>query len=304
MIKNNQQKSDLHIIYRTSITTLIGNLLLAIIKLIAGILGYSRALISDAIHSLSDVFSTLIVVIGATIAKKDADKDHPYGHEKFESVASIILAMILFFTAGLLGYHGVLSLIRFFAGSLVILRPTVLALVVAIVSIAIKEGMFWYTKHYAKKVKSTAMMADAWHNRSDALSSVGSLIGIGFAMMGYLYFDAIAGIVIALIIFKVAIVIMIKAVNQIVDKAPDKIMMKEIEALILSQKGVLTIDVLNVRMHVEKLYVDVEIGVDATLSLISAHEIAETVHHKIEDTFKDVKHCMVHVNPSVLIKKT
>ncbi|MFU8793333.1 MAG: cation diffusion facilitator family transporter [Acholeplasmataceae bacterium] len=299
MNKRKKHSSDLSIIYQTSTTTLVGNLLLASIKLIAGIFGFSRALISDAIHSLSDVFSTLIVMIGLTIAKKDADKNHPYGHEKFESVASIILSMILIFTAGILGYYGILSLIQFFNGTLLITRPTYIALGVAIISIISKEGMYWYTRYYAQKLKSTAMFADAWHHRSDALSSIGSVIGIGFAMLGYVYFDAIASIVISLIVLKVAIKIMIKAVNQIVDKAPDKTISAKIETLIMNQKGVLGIDLLHIRMHVEKLYVDVEICVDRSLSLVDAHVIAENVHDIIESTFEEVKHCMVHVNPKI-----
>lgn len=298
-MKRKNQSHELTIIYQTSTKTLVGNLILAMIKLAAGIFGFSKALVSDAIHSLSDVFSTMIVMIGLTIAKKDADKNHPYGHEKFESVASIILSMILFFTAGILGYYGILSLIQFFNGTLIILRPTYLALSVAVISIVSKESMYWYTRYYAKKVKSTAMMADAWHHRSDALSSIGSFVGIGFAMLGYLYFDAIASILISLIVLKVALKIMIKAIDQIVDKAPDKKVMKEIETLISKQKGVLGIDVLNIRMHVEKLYVDVEISVDGSLSLIDAHRIAENVHNSIETSFEEVKHCMVHVNPKI-----
>ncbi|MGN0578820.1 MAG: cation diffusion facilitator family transporter, partial [Ruminiclostridium sp.] len=179
---------------KVSIVTIIGNVALSLVKLLAGIIAHSGAMISDAVHSASDVFSTFVVIIGIRLASKEPDKEHPYGHERMECVAAIILAVVLFITG--LGI-GADALNKILGGSYNDLQaPGVLALIAAVVSIVSKEAMYWYTRHYAKKIDSGAIMADAWHHRSDALSSVGALIGIGGAMLGFPVMDSIASLVI------------------------------------------------------------------------------------------------------------
>ena len=169
-IKNEFQKTA----DKVSLITIIENTMLSIFKLFAGIFSHSNAMISDAIHSASDVFSTIVVIIGIRLAAKESDKEHPYGHERLECVAAIILAMVLFLTGLGIGIGAVRNI---FSGNYDNLEiPGVLALIVAIISIASKEGMYWYTRHYAQKIDSSALMADAWHHRSDAFSSVGALI--------------------------------------------------------------------------------------------------------------------------------
>ncbi|MDE7453327.1 MAG: cation diffusion facilitator family transporter, partial [Clostridia bacterium] len=171
------QSTDLQkIAVKTSIVTIIVNFLLSAFKLVAGILGNSMAMISDAIHSASDVFSTLIVIMGVKIASKAPDKNHPFGHERFECVAAIILAVVLCGTGAYIGYSGISNIVTGAYKNFEI--PTYLALAAAVVSIAVKEGMFWYTMHAAKKCNSGAIKADAWHHRSDSLSSIGSLVGV------------------------------------------------------------------------------------------------------------------------------
>ena len=170
------------IIKKLSRVGILGNVLLAAFKLIAGIFGRSAAMVSDAVHSLSDVFATLIAYIGVRLSQQAEDEDHPYGHERLECVASLILGLILAGTGIGIGYAGIRKL--FFERDSIEI-PTVLPLVAAVVSIAVKEGMFHYTMHYAKKLDSAAFKADAWHHRSDALSSIGSFIGIGLAMLGF-----------------------------------------------------------------------------------------------------------------------
>ncbi len=279
---------------KVSFTSIIGNIILSILKMIASLIGKSQAMFSDSIHSLSDVLSTLVVIIGVKIANKEDDEDHPYGHEKLESIASIVLAFMLFVTALSIGYAGLNSMLH--PGNLQ--TPKLIALIAAILSIIIKEIMFQYTKHYAKKIKSDALMADAWHHRSDALSSIGSLIGIGFAMLGYPIFDAIASLIICLLIIKVALDIFRSAVNKIVDKSCDEETMDEIRSIILSNENVFGIDSLKTRQFGNKIYVDVEISLDRNLSLVKAHEISEKIHHKLEKKMPMIKHCMVHANPS------
>ncbi len=279
---------------KVSFTSIIGNIILSILKMIASLIGKSQAMFSDSIHSLSDVLSTLVVIIGVKIANKEDDEDHPYGHEKLESIASIVLAFMLFVTALSIGYAGLNSMLH--PGNLQ--TPKLIALIAAILSIIIKEIMFQYTKHYAKKIKSDALMADAWHHRSDALSSIGSLIGIGFAMLGYPIFDAIASLIICLLIIKVALDIFRSAVNKIVDKSCDEETMDEIRSIILSNENVFGIDSLKTRQFGNKIYVDVEISLDRNLSFVKAHEISEKIHHKLEKKMPMIKHCMVHANPS------
>lgn len=268
------------------------NIILALIKLVAGVLGKSAAMVADSVHSLSDVASTVAVMIGLKISKKPADKEHPYGHEKAEPVMAKILAIMLILTAAGIGYGGIRRIIE---GNEQI--PENLALYGAFLSIVIKEWMYRFTIIGADKINSPALRADAWHHRSDALSSVGSLAGIFVARMGYPVFDSIAAIVIALFIVKVGIGIYIDSIKQLIDESVDQETYMDIEKLILNTNGVIGIDDLKTRVHANKIFVDVEICVDKNLSLIDAHKIAENVHNKIEVSNKDIKHCMVHVNP-------
>lgn len=279
---------------KISFISIIGNIVLSILKMIASFIGKSQAMLSDAIHSLSDVLSTLVVIIGVKISSKQDDEDHPYGHEKLECIASIILSFMLFATALGIGYAGLNSMLK----PSEIQTPKVIALIAAVISIIVKESMFQYTKYNAKKIKSDALMADAWHHRSDALSSIGSLIGIGFAMLGYPIFDAIASIIICLLIIKVSLDIFKSAVNKIVDKSCDENILDEIRSIILSNENVLGIDSLKTRQFGNKIYVDVEISLDKNLTFIKAHDISEQIHHKLEKKMPAIKHCMVHANPS------
>ena len=172
---------------KVSITTIFGNVLLAVIKFVAGLISNSKAMISDAIHTLSDILSTFIAIVGVNIASKEEDNSHKYGHERFECIASIVLAMILFITGIELGINGIKDIVS--GDYKDFTEPGVLAVIAAVVSIIGKELMYQYTIHVAKKIKSTALKADAWHHRSDAISSIGALIGIILARNGYLIFD-------------------------------------------------------------------------------------------------------------------
>lgn len=274
-----------------SIATNVG---LSLLKMIAGVIAHSSAMISDAVHSLSDVLSTFVVMIGIHISSKESDQGHQYGHERFECVASIILSIMLALTGAGIGYSGIKTII---SGTGTLKAPGMLALIAAAVSIVVKELLFWYTKIGAEKIKSGALMADAWHHRSDALSSVGSLLGIGAARLGYPIFDPLAGILICLFIFKAAYDIFKDAVDKMVDASVDDSIIEEMRKVILAQEGVMGIDVIRTRMFGSRYYVDVEISADPDLNLEEAHAIAHRVHDKIEDTFKEAKHVMVHVNP-------
>lgn len=280
---------------RVSMVSIIGNLILSAFKLLAGIIAHSGAMISDAVHSASDVFSTIVVVIGIHISAKESDKDHPYGHERMECVAAIILATILLMTGLSIGIDAVRTIAGGHYGDLAV--PGMLALVAAIISIVTKEAMFWYTRINAKRIDSSALMADAWHHRSDALSSIGALIGIAFARVGFPIMDPIASLVICLFIVKAAYDIFKDAVNKMVDHACDEKTEEQFRSCVSDEEGVLRIDDLRTREFGNKIYVDIEISADGDHTLWEAHDIAERVHDKLEEQFPKVKHVMVHVNP-------
>lgn len=278
-----------------NLNCVIGNLFLCIAKLIAGFMANSAAMISDAIHSASDVFGTLIVMVGVKISNKGADEDHPYGHDRMECISALVVAAILFAVGLGIGYSGVEKI--FFNEGKELVVPGTLALYAAFVSIVIKEGMYWYTIKAANKLNSSAMRAAAWDHRSDALSSIGALAGIFAARMGYPIMDPIASLIICLMIFHAAWEVFHDALSKLVDQSCDEETNTELEKIVNSVRGVEHIDYLTTRMFGNKIYVDVEISVKDTLSLLEAHHIAEHVHSAIEDKNPLVKHCMVHVNP-------
>ncbi len=286
------QKIAMHV----STVSIAVNLLLSLGKLLAGIFGRSGAMISDAVHSASDVFSTVIVIIGVRISSKKSDTNHPYGHERLECVASVILATSLLATGIGIGLGGLRTILSGDYETLAV--PGVTALAAAAVSIAVKEWMYWYTRAAARKINSGAMMADAWHHRSDSLSSIGAFIGIAGSRMGYPVLDSAACLGISVFIAKAAYEIFMDAVDKMVDKACDTKTEAEIRRVVLSEEGVLGIDRLMTRLFGAKMYVDMEIAADGNKTLYETHDIAERVHDAIEENFPEVKHCMVHVNPA------
>ena len=280
---------------RVSVVSIIQNVLLSLFKLFAGIFANSNAMISDAIHSASDVFSTIVVIIGVRLSSRDSDREHPYGHERMECVAAIILSIVLFITGLGIGIQALQAILN---GNYETLQmPGILALIAAIVSIITKEAMYWYTRHYAKQIDSAALMADAWHHRSDAFSSIGALIGIAGSRMGFPIMDSIASLVIFIFIAKAAFDIFKDAMDKMVDHSCDENMEKAIYDCVISHEDVLGIDLLQSRIFGNKIYVDLEIELDASYTLEKAHRIDEDIHEDIEKNFPKVKHVMIHVNP-------
>lgn len=280
---------------KVSFITILGNLFLSIFKFIAGIFGKSQAMLSDSIHSLSDVLSTVVVMIGLKLSSKKADIGHPYGHERIECVAAFLLAIFLFITGLGIGWMGLSTILT--GNYHQIKSPTFLALGAAIISILSKEMMYWYTRSVAIKLKSDSLMADAWHHRSDSLSSVGSLIGISGAMLGFPLLDPIASIIICLFILKVSYNIFMDSVDKMVDKSCSLEFIEKLKTAVFQIEGVENIDSLKTRLFGNRIYVDIEISADEDLPLKDAHKIAQNVHDEIEKNFEDVKHCMVHMNP-------
>lgn len=278
-----------------SLKTIWVNSVLSAFKILAGFISNSYAIIADGIESLFDVISSLIAIIGLKISGKESDEQHQYGHERFENAATIILAVMLCITGTLIGYSG---LDRIISGSYNTAEiPGILSLAAAVISLGSKESLFWYTRYYGKKLESDVLMASAWNYRSDSLASVGSFLGILGARMGAPILDPIASIAISLLIIKTGIDIFINALRKMTDEALDPETAMDIKQLASNQPGVIGIDSLQTRIFGNRVYADLEICVDASLSLDKAHEISQQVHDQIEKNFPKIKHCMIHVNP-------
>ena len=281
---------------RVSMVSIAGNTILSLFKLLAGILAHSGAMVSDAVHSASDVFSSIIVIIGIKLSAKEADREHPYGHERVECVAAIVLAVILFITGLFIGQSALRQITA--GSSRQYMIPGSLAMLAAIISIISKEAMYWYTRFYARKMDSSALMADAWHHRSDALSSVGALVGIAGARQGYPVLDSIASLIICVFILKAACDIFQDALRKMVDHACGEELEQALLRCAAEQPGVLGIDRIQTRLFGSRIYAEIEIFADAQSPLAESHAIAERVHSAIESRFIKVKHIMVHVNPA------
>lgn len=284
------------VIRKLSLCSILGNSVLSGFKLFAGIAGHSGAMISDSIHSFSDVLTTFIAWFGVKISRKAPDQAHPYGHERLECVASLLLGAVLLLTGLGVGKSGMQNILSGRYETLA--TPGLIALVAAVVSIVGKEAMYWYTRHYAKLIHSSAFMADAWHHRSDAFSSIGSLIGIAGARMGFPVLDSVASVVICLFIIKVAYDIMKDAIVKMLDTSCGEEFEHQIRDFVAAQEGVVGVDQLRTRMFGNKVYVDLEISMDGSETLSQSHETAERIHDQLESRFTDVKHIMIHVNPA------
>ena len=278
---------------RISRLSILVNLLLSAGKLAAGLLAHSGAMISDAVHSASDVFSTFVVIIGVKLSGKEEDKEHPYGHERMECVAAVILSGILLATGLVIGWEGVQKIL---AGRDALEAPGLLAVIAAAVSILVKELLFRYVRSHARRLDSTALMAEAWHHRSDALSSIGALAGILGARAGFPVLDPLASVVICVFIAKAAYDIFRDAMDKMVDHSCDEETENAIRLCAIEQKEVERIDLLRTREFGNRIYIEMEIAVDGDLPLRQAHAVAETIHDEIEKRFPKVKHIMIHVN--------
>ena len=282
------------IMIRVSKVSVAANVFLSAFKLFAGVVGHSGAMIADAVHSLSDVAGSGLVILGAHLSSKESDREHQYGHERLECVISLILANVLLLVAAGIGIEGIRGMIDPQSAAM----PGMLALIAAVVSVASKEVLYWYTRAAAKKIDSVSLMAEAWHHRSDAISSVGSFIGIFGAMLGFPVLQPAVCVLIAVLIFKVGIDIYRETMNKLIDKACDDETAEKIKATIVAQEGVIALDEIKTRLFGSKVYVDIEIACDGTQSLYDAHRIAERVHRQVEELFPGrIKHCSVHVNP-------
>ena len=289
-------------IKRVGIITIIFNALLSIGKIVSGAFAKSSSLISDGVHSFSDILSTIVIMIGAKLSRKSADKEHPFGHERMESVSTLILAFLLVMTSSFLIYNAFFSLIDYINGNIVYESNYVviyIALGFSILSIIIKRLMYLYSEIVARKIKSEALHVDAIHHLTDSISSIASLVGIIGLLCGnnLAILDPIASIIIALFILKVAFSIAKKAINEVIDTSADKEFNEMIKNDIINFPNVLMLNDLKTRVFGDRVYVEIEIAVDANITVKEGHDIALGLHDFLENKYSIIKHCMIHIDP-------
>lgn len=277
---------------KVSIVTIIANAVLAVAKLVVGLIAGSVSVLSDAVHTFSDVGTTFAVMVGLKLSSSSADSDHPYGHQRIESLVSVLLAIALGGTAVLIGVEGAQSL---WSGKRA--EPSIAALIVTVLSIGGKEWMFRYTKAAATRLNSLSLMADAWHHRTDAVSSIAVLVGVGGNMLGVWWLEPVAAIGVSVLILKAAFDILREAFSQLTDRSLAQEDLDKISEIARSTDGVKAIDDLRARISGNVAFVDIDIAVERTLTVEEAHTIAEAVHDRVEAAGLRVQHCMVHVNP-------
>jgi len=279
-----------------SLTTLIGaalNLLLSAVKITAGMFGHSQALVADGVHSLSDLLSDMLVFFAGHQAHQEPDSDHPYGHARFETVATLTLAFLLLAVAFGIGWDAAGRLFQ--PGEL--LRPGFFALATVLLSIGIKEWLYWWTLGYARRVRSELLRANAWHHRSDSISSLVVLVGVLGTMAGLPYLDAIAAVIVALMIARIAWELGWPAVTELVDTGLEAERLAVIRATILSVGGVRNIHMLRTRRIGGQASADVHVLVDSDISVSEGHMISVSVEHRLKQDIDEIADVTVHIDP-------
>ena len=272
--------------------TIIINAVLAVGKVGVGIIASSTAMIADGIHTVSDVGSSIGIIVGFFISKKPEDSRHQYGHEKAESISGFILSLLLISVGLKIGYSAIQMI---FSGDTQV--PGSLAAWAAFISILVKEFQFRLAMGAGKKINSSALLADAWHHRSDALSSIAALIGIVGARMGYKILDPLAGLAVSIIVVKVGIDLFLQGYNELMDSSIEEDKLVYLADRISSDTGIKNINDLKARKHGSKVFVDIEVCVDPNIPVSEGHQLAEDVEKVVYGSLDNVKNVLVHVNP-------
>lgn len=279
---------------KVTILSIFLNIILGSFKIFAGVVAHSTAMLADGVHTFSDVITSMGVLIGIFIAKKPKDKDHNYGHEKAETLAGFVLALVLLMVGLEIGFKAVESMMHLEK----IKTPGYLALVAAAISIGVKEFQYHITMSVAKKYDLQLLVADAWHHRSDSISSVGALLGIIGSMMGYKFLDPLAGFVVALLILKVSLDVLKNTSNGLMDGSLSADKNQLLRKLILNHKEVKSIDQIRTRVHGSMAYADITIKVDENMSVKVAHDLTETIEKEVKKEIKEIADLLVHVEPN------
>ena len=268
------------------------NMVLAVLKIFIGKIGHSQALIADGLHSFSDLISDALVFFAARASQNQPDKEHPYGHQRIETIATIVIGLILFAVAIAIFDEAILRILHHLFE-----KPDAPVIVVAVLSIIINEGLFRYSKAKGEKINSNLLVSNAWHKRSDVFVSLIVLLSVLGSLFGWPWLDAIGAIIIAGIIFKMALQMIWKSTQELIDRAVDEKTLDEIKKIINSIPGVQSIHQLRTRMHGNSIFVDLHIIVDPFISVSEGHHIGEEVHASLLKNVKNLHDVTVHIDP-------
>ena len=286
-------------IYRVTLVGSVVNLLLLVFKFVAGILGHSAAMLADAVHSLSDFVTDIIVIVFVRISSKPEDEGHDYGHGKYETLATAIIGLVLLFVGFGILWNGATSIWDFWQGG-ELKEPGMLALWAALVSILFKELLYQYTVLKGRRLNSQAVVANAWHHRSDALSSIGTAVGIGGAILlgeQWLVLDPLAAVVVSLFIMKVAIQLLVPCVEELLEKSLPAEVEEKIRQEILSFPGVTSPHHLRTRRIGSSYAIEVHIRMDGQITLEEAHRTATAIENRLKSEFGSRTYINIHVEP-------
>ena len=287
-------------IFRVTLVGSIVNLLLVVFKFIAGIVGHSAAMIADAVHSLSDFITDIIVIVFVAISGKPEDEDHDYGHGKYETLATAVIGIILFMVGVGILINGIEAIVDAMNGES-LQAPSALALVAAVVSVVVKELLYHYTVRYGKKLNSSSVVANAWHHRSDVLSSIGTAVGIGGAILlgeQWRILDPIAAVVVSLFIIKVAIELIKPCIDELVERSLPKQVEDKIVNLILQSPQVSSPHHLRTRRIGSYIAIEVHIRMDGQTPLSEAHQVASDIERRLKAEFGENTHIGIHMEPT------
>ena len=293
---NNSRQRE---IYRVTIVGSVVNMLLLIFKFVAGIVGNSAAMVADAVHSLSDFVTDIVVILFVRLSGRPADEDHGYGHGKFETLATLFVSLVLFGVAVMLFVGGVKDIVAVARGRQ-LAEPTMVALIAAVISIIAKELLYHYTVKCGEKLNSQVVVANAWHHRSDAFSSIGVLAGVGGAMFlggSWAVLDPIAATIVSLFIVKVAYSLLMPSLEELLERSLPKDVEQRIEQIILSVDGVSSPHHLRTRRIGSAYAIEVHIRMDGNLTLTQAHAITTAVERLLKQEFGDSTHVGIHTEP-------
>lgn len=268
------------------------NFLLGIVKLLGGYVFHSSALVADGFHSLSDLLTDAMVLIASKYGSQDADDAHPYGHKRIETAATYVLAFLLILT----GFAIALDAIHHLRAH-TYEHPEVLTIPLAVLSIAANEGLFWYTRHVGQSIQSELIVANAWHHRSDAASSMIVLIGLAGSLMGYPMLDSLAALIVALMIIKMGLNYALQSIRELIDTGVAPEVRTKIKQVIHNTNGVIKVHQLRTRLMGGDIFVDVHVQVDPMISVSEGHFIAQHVHYGLKKQIKQVKDVTVHIDP-------
>lgn len=288
------------LVYRTTLIGSLVNLILLLLKFLAGIVGNSAAMIADAVHSLSDFVTDIVVIVFVHFSNKPKDKLYDYGYGKYETLATAIIGIALLFVGLGILWSGAKSIYQYYTTG-ILAKPDILPFVIALVSIVMKEWLYRYTVAVGKKVNSQAVIANAWHHRSDALSSIGTSIGIGGAIFlgdGWQILDPVAAVVVSFFIIKVAMQLFTPSINDLLEKSLPDDVEEKIEQIVLSFPGVSEPHHLRTRRIGGYYAIDLHLRMDGSITLNHAHDTVTAIEHKLHEQFGERTCINIHVEPN------